>query len=89
MEENLKRNFNLISLQHGALNFAAISLDDRRPFVDCAYKRWAYTSSQGVLGGLTNRGAITEAVCNWNRKGTSKQAIAVLIKIRFALLVLN
>ena len=26
MEENLKRNFNLISLQHGALNFAAISL---------------------------------------------------------------
>ena len=29
MEENLKRNFNLISLQHGVLNFAAISLDDR------------------------------------------------------------
>ena len=29
MEENLKRNFNLISLQHGALNFAAIELDDR------------------------------------------------------------
>ena len=26
MEENLKGNFNLISLQHGALNFAAISL---------------------------------------------------------------
>ena len=31
MEENLKRNFNLISLQHGALNFAAISVDDRWP----------------------------------------------------------
>jgi len=28
-------------------------------------------------------------VCNWNRKGTSKQAIAVLIKIRIALLDLN
>ena len=32
---------------------------------------------------------MSEGVCNWNRKGTSKQAIAVLIKIRFALLVLN
>ena len=31
MVENLKRNFNLISLQHGALNFAAIVLDDRWP----------------------------------------------------------
>ena len=31
MEENLKRNFNLISLQQGSLNFAAISLDDRWP----------------------------------------------------------
>ena len=29
MEENLKRNFNLTSLQHGPFNFAAISLDDR------------------------------------------------------------
>ena len=33
MEENLKRNFNLISLQHEALNFAAISLDDHWPIV--------------------------------------------------------
>ena len=32
MEENLKRNFNLFSLQHGALNLAAISLADRFHF---------------------------------------------------------
>ena len=32
---------------------------------------------------------MSEGVCNWNRKGTSKQAIAVLIKLRSALLVLN
>ena len=38
MEENLKRNFNLISLQHGALNFAAISLDDRWPLN--GFKKW-------------------------------------------------
>ena len=43
-----------------------------------------YTCSQEVLGGLTNGGAISEGACNWNRKGTSKQAVAVLIKIRFA-----
>ena len=29
MEVNLKRNFNLISLQHGALNFAAILFGQR------------------------------------------------------------
>ena len=42
MEENLKRNLNLISLQHGALNFAAISLDDR----------WPRNETEDVLGCL-------------------------------------
>ena len=36
-----------------------------------------------------NGGAYTRGGCNGNRKGTSKQAVAVLIKIRFALLVFN
>ena len=37
-------------------------------------------------GGAYTRGG---GGCNGIRKGTSKQAVAVLIKIRFALLVFN
>ena len=44
-----------------------------------AYKHWNYTSSYGVL-----RGLITEGAYNWNGKRASKQAIPMLIKIRFS-----
>ena len=47
MEDNLKRNFNLISLQHRALNFAAISLDDRWPL-------WCPIGAHMILRQLKN-----------------------------------